>query len=108
MGCHPAHSRTPSFFRGVGWNHQPVNQHVGLPHDTPDKPSNFGTAIQGWLVATSGCQGAWLFSIASPGGLTNVGMDRNQKLGNNNFYEALPYSELYHAYILYMIIYRYL
>ena len=24
MGCHPSHWRTPSFFRGVGWNHQPV------------------------------------------------------------------------------------
>ena len=23
MGCHPSHWRTPSFFRRVGWNHQP-------------------------------------------------------------------------------------
>ena len=23
MVCHPSHWRTPSFFRGVGWNHQP-------------------------------------------------------------------------------------
>ena len=23
MGCHPSHWRTPSFFRGVGWDHQP-------------------------------------------------------------------------------------
>ena len=25
MGCHPSHWRTPWFFRGVGWNHQPDN-----------------------------------------------------------------------------------
>ena len=33
MGCHPSHWRSPSFFRGVGWNHQPDS------HDIPIKNS---------------------------------------------------------------------
>ena len=44
MGCHPSHWRTPSFFRGVGWNHQPyIYIFLGFNRGWP---TNFGALCQ--------------------------------------------------------------